>query len=218
MEQAFDIVSTASLVADASRLAMLMTLLDGRAYTANELARSAHITPQTTSFHLDKLVGAGLLEPMREGRHRYFRLAGPQVAHTLEALLALHHPSPYRPATSCPEHLREARSCYDHIAGRLGVRLYRGITARGWTGHADEGLIVNPSAAGALAELGFAEADFPVAARPCLDWSEREHHFAGEFGRRLMQAMLTRRWLLRGKSRRLTLTGEGGRQLAAWGI
>lgn len=217
MEQSVIFAETAALLADRSRAAMLLTLLDGRAYTANELARAADVTAQTASFHLNKMLKAGLLEALRQGRHRYFRLEGPDVARTLETILALQHaPLPRKIATSCPVHLREARSCFDHIAGRLGVRLHRAIAAKGWAIHAENRLVIVASAADFLGELGIAPAAFPIGTRPCLDWSEREYHLAGDFGRLLMRSMISKRWLLRSKTRALTLTEEGRRRLANW--
>ena len=217
MEQSATFAETVSLLGDPSRAAMLLTLLDGRAYTANELARAASVTPQTASFHLDKMLKASFLEALRQGRHRYFRLAGSDVAHALESLLTLQHaPLPRRIATSCPAHMREARACFDHVAGRLGVRVYRGITARGWTLQAGAHLGITAAAAEFLEELAITPEAFPVSSKPCMDWSEREHHFAGDLGSLLMQAMIAKRWILRGKTRALTPTEEGLRRLAAW--
>lgn len=219
MEESSTFSATAALLSDASRAAMLLAMLDGKAYTANELARAADITAQTASFHLDKMLKAGLLSLLRQGRYRYFRLAGPDVARTLESILALQHaPSPRKIVSSCPSRLREARTCFDHIAGALGVRIYRAITSRGWTTHTGAQFAVTPAAKDFLGELGISHHVLPVASTPCLDWSEREFHFAGEFGRLLLQAMLSKRWVLNGKSRQLTMTEAGHRRLAAWEI
>lgn len=219
MEESTTFSATAALLGDASRAAMLLAMLDGRAYTANELARAADVTPQTASFHLDKMSKAGLLAPLRQGRYRYFRLAGPDVARTLESMLALQHaPLPRRIASSCPSRLREARTCFDHIAGTLGVRIYRAITSRGWTTHTGAKFSITVAATDFLGELGISRDMLPVESTPCLDWSEREFHFAGEFGRLLLQAMLSKRWVLNGRSRQLTMTEAGQSRLAAWEI
>lgn len=208
---------TAALLGDASRATMLLALLDGKAYTANELAKAANIAPPTASFHLDKLLKAGLLEPLRQGRYRYFRLTGTDIARTLESILALQYaPLPGKLASSCPVHLREARTCFDHVAGRLGVRIYRAITNNGWAIQADAQLIITSAAADFLAELDITSDAFPIASKPCLDWSEREMHFAGDFGKLLLQAIIRKRWVLHGKARALVVTEEGLRRLAAW--
>jgi len=124
---------TASLLSDTSRAAMLLALLDGRAYTATELAHSANISAQAASFHLKRLVSANLLACVSRGRYRYFRLAGPDVARLLESLLALDQlAKPKTIGTSCPESLRDARACYNHIAGRAGVHLYQTLMQKGW--------------------------------------------------------------------------------------
>ena len=219
MEQSRTLTDAAVLLAEPSRAAMLLALLDGRAYTANELARAASVTPQTASFHLDKLFRASFVDVVAQGRHRYFRLASPEVARTLEAVLVLHHaPLPRKIASSCPPGLREARACFDHIAGHLGVRLFRGIMVKGWGTHQGARLEITNAASCLLHDLQIGPDILPVGAKPCMDWSEREYHLAGDFGRILMTGMLARRWLLRGKARALTLTEEGKRSLAALGI
>lgn len=219
MEQSSTLTDAAALLAEPSRAAMLLALLDGRAYTANELARAANITPQTASFHLDKLFRASFVDAVAQGRYRYFRLASPEIGRTLEAVLTLHHaPLPRKIASSCPPDLRDARACFDHIAGQLGVRLYRGITVKGWLTHEESRLAVTGAASNLLHNLQIASELLPIAAKPCMDWSEREYHFAGDFGRLLMNGMLAQRWVLRGKSRALTLTEEGKRALAALDI
>ncbi|MEO6922949.1 MAG: helix-turn-helix domain-containing protein [Bryocella sp.] len=217
MEKAATFAETAALLGDASRAAMLLAMLDGRAYTANELACAANIAPPTASFHLDKMVKAGFLEPLRQGRYRYFRLTGTDVARTLEAVLALQYaPLPRRIVSNCPAHLREARTCFDHIAGKLGVRIYQAVTRKGWTVVGSAHLGISAAAENFLGDLDIAPKAYPLHSRPCLDWSEREFHFSGEFGSVLLQAMLSKRWVLQGSSRLLTVTEEGRRRLAIW--
>jgi DNA-binding transcriptional ArsR family regulator len=219
MDQPAKFAETAAMLADASRAAMLLTLLDGRAYTATELARAADITPQTASFHLDKMLKSSFLEAMRQGRHRYFRLAGTDVAQALESILTLQHaPLPHKISSSCPADMRDARSCYDHIAGRMGVRLFRSISAKGWTEQAAGHLAVNKAAMDFLDELDIKPREFPIDSRQCLDWSERDYHFAGEFGKAMLRGMLEKRWLLRTGSRALVPTERGLRRLAFWGL
>jgi DNA-binding transcriptional ArsR family regulator len=217
MEQPPTFAGTTALLGDASRATMLLALLDGRAYTASELAKAAAIAPPTASFHLDKMLKAGFLELLRQGRHRYFRLAGVDVARALESILALQHaPRPRQIASSCPVHLRQARTCFDHIAGTLGVRIYQGITRRGWTEPASAHQVITEAARDFLDALDIGRDACPLTASPCLDWSEREFHFSGEFGGLLLEAMLRKRWILRGRGRALAVTEEGRRQLAEW--
>lgn len=198
---------------------MLLALLDGRAYTATELAWSANISPQAASFHLKRLVRANLLACVSRGRHRYFRLAGPPVAELLECLLAFDRlASPRRIETSCPESLRDARACYNHIAGRAGVHWYRTFLQKGWLVLRGPQLALTAAARGLTEELGFAQDPASLAGKPCLDWSEREFHLAGELGILLLDSMLDSRWFLRRKDRSLLLTEKGRRRLTSYGL
>lgn len=210
---------TTSLLSDASRATMLLALLDGRAYTASELARSAAISPQAASFHLKRLVSANLLDCVNRGRYRYFRLAGPEVAQLLECLLAVDQIAhPRRIETSCPDSLRNARACYSHIAGRAGVHLYRTLLHKDWLAFKGPQLTLTAAARELAEELEFSRYRSLPVGRPCLDWSEREFHIAGELGIVLFNSMLDSRWFLRGKDRSLTLTERGRHRLAKYGL
>src|SRR3984893_10956342 len=137
-----NIASVAALVADPARARMLTALMDGRARTAKELAYSAGVTPQTASSHLAKLLRARLLAMERQSRHRYFRLAAPSVGHAVEALMAVSPPRPRVTASAGPlDGLRLARTCYDHLAGRLGVRMTDAIVRRPLLRPAGRGLL-----------------------------------------------------------------------------
>ena len=126
------IAATAALLGDPARANMLAALLDGRALTAKELAYTAHVTPQTASGHLAKLADGGLLAAEKQGRHRYYRLASPLVGQMLEGVMAVPGPEPLRATTwRGGEALRTARTCYDHLAGRLGVALADALSAQG---------------------------------------------------------------------------------------
>ncbi|GAC1338873.1 MAG: hypothetical protein NVSMB26_26520 [Beijerinckiaceae bacterium] len=188
-----DIAEVAALMGDVARANMLAALMDGRALTAFELAQSAHVTPQTASSHLAKLTQAHLLEMEKQGRHRYFRLASPRVAETLELVLNLVADGPprHRPVSRIDTTMRTARSCYDHIAGRLGVGLADCLVARGFVVIDTDAGEVTPAGLRFLQELG---ADLAprsksrrVFCRPCLDWTERRHHLAGHVGAALAQ-------------------------------
>jgi len=197
---------------------MLVTLLDGRAYTAKELAWAADVTPQTASSHLRKLTQWNFILAVRQGRHRYFRLAGEEVAQALEGLLALRDLPPARGVPSkCPEHLKMARYCYNHVAGQLGVEIARLFLRNSWITPAERGWNSTAAAAPVFDLLSMRTPVVPMSARLCLDWSEREYHLAGELGKTLVTAMLDRRWLLRGGGRALTLTPTGKRQLSSLG-
>ena len=210
---------TTSLLSDASRATMLLALLDGRAYTASELAQSADISPQAASFHLKRLLSANLLECVNRGRYRYFRLAGPDVAQLLECLLAVDRIAhPRRIETSCPDALRNARACYSHIAGRAGVHLYRTLLRKEWLAFKGPQLTLTAAACELTEALDFSRYRTSPVGKPCLDWSEREFHIAGELGILLFNSMLDSRWFLRGKDRSLTLTEKGRHHLARFGL
>ncbi|MEO3754129.1 winged helix-turn-helix domain-containing protein [Streptomyces sp. B6B3] len=212
------LAETAGLFADRTRAAFCLALLDGRAWTAGELARHAGVRPSTASEQLSRLVAGGLLTEERQGRHRYVRLAGPDAAALVEALASY---ASEDSDTSRPRNLREsvrlsaearARTCYDHLAGRLGVALADAMVARGLVA-ADSGLAVTAAGRSWLADvLGFSHP--PGARRPlvrsCLDWTERRPHLAGALGAALCATALERRWVRRvGSGRAVTVTPEG---------
>lgn len=214
----------AALVGEPARTGMLLALMDGRALTARELARAGHVSPQTASRHLAQLVDGGLLVVERQGRHRYHRLASPQVARLLEGMmeLAAVQPAP-RPVATGPrdEALRTARTCYDHLAGRLGVAIADHLVAAGAVIFDGDAGQVTDRVAACLAPLGLdwggtAPTRQP-ACRPCLDWSQRRPHVAGRLGRLLCQHCLAQGWLRReAGSRALAPTPAGVMVLREW--
>ncbi|MFG3103762.1 ArsR/SmtB family transcription factor [Streptomyces sp. NPDC048182] len=207
----------AGLLADGTRAACLLALLDGRAWTAGELARHAGVAASTLSEHLDRLVAGGLLVQERQGRHRYVRLADPRVAQLVEDFAA--QVAPDRVAR--PRTLRAAgagaatargRTCYDHLAGRLGIALTDALTGRG---------LLRQDTGFALTDAGlgwFGTAGIPLErtgrrplARACLDWTERRPHLAGVAGAALCRHALTAGWCVRigsGRAVRVTPSGE----------
>ena len=222
-----NVAQPAALIGDPTRAAILMALNDGRAQPASALAYAAGVTPQAASNHLAKLVEGGLLTVDSEGRHRYYRLAGPHVAQALEALILL---APRVRALDEPRSpkaraLRQARSCYDHLAGRLGVALTEALEARGFLSPSDvdpKAFVLTPEGLAALEELGVG---IPRArrgvrlARRCLDWTERRHHLAGPLGAALLARLLELGWLAHepeGRALRITLEGRNG--LARLGV
>lgn len=206
----------AALMADPARSRMLCCLLDGHARTATELAAVGEIGASTASAHLAKLSAQGLLECLAQGKHRYYRLAGSEVGQALEAMLVLAgvRAAPFKPST--PEGLREARRCYDHLAGDWGVRLHDHAQGQGWL-DPDYGL----SEAGRAGLLGLG-IDVDAAAQrrrrlacPCMDWSERRPHLGGALGAAWLDALLQQGWLRPElDSRALQPTPVGRRRLA----
>ena len=207
----------ASLVGDPTRAAMLQAMMDGRALTATELARVAGITPQTASAHLGRLCASGLVGVIQQGRHRYHRLATPQVAQMLESLMLV-AAGTLTPRTGPRDTtMRIARTYYDHIAGQLGVGIADAMRQEGWVELDDDAGIVTEDGVRFLTGLGI-ELDAPRATRAlplcglCLDWSERRPHFSGRLGKALCRHSLARSWVRqRPGSRTLDITPEGVR-------
>ncbi|WP_458097263.1 ArsR/SmtB family transcription factor [Roseomonas sp. WA12] len=209
------LAETAAALGDPARLNMLAALMDGRALTAGELAGAAGVAPTTASGHLGRLLGAGLLAVEKQGRHRYHRLASPEVARVLEGLMAL---SAARPVARAPRTgprdaaMREARTCYDHLAGRLAVGMADAMVARGQVELTADGGALTEAGAGFLEGLGVAVPSGRGRAfcRPCLDWSERRAHLAGALGAALCRRCVDLGWVRRvAGSRALTVTPAG---------
>jgi DNA-binding transcriptional ArsR family regulator len=220
MSNAPQIAEVAALVGDPARANMLCALLGGRALTATELALAAGVSPQTTSGHLGKLNTARLIVLMKQGRHRYYRLAGPQVGQMLESIMnvALDGPPRFQPKSKLDDRLRHARTCYDHIAGVLGVGLADRMTAREFVVLGDEAGEVTPSGMEFLTKLGVdlsvARGKRRVFCRPCVDWTERRPHIGGAVGAALAQRCFDLKWVERTRdSRALTVTPAGRRGL-----
>jgi DNA-binding transcriptional ArsR family regulator len=210
----------AALVGDPARANILCALLDGRALTATELAFAAGVSPQTTSGHLGKLLSASLLLLVKQGRHRYYRLAGSHVGQMLESIMnvALAGPPRFQPRSKSDEKLRYARTCYDHIAGLLGVGLAERLAKREFVILGDEAGEVTPAGADFLSKLGVdlsrARAKRRVFCRPCVDWTERRPHIGGAVGAALANRCFELKWIERVRdSRALTITPAGRRAL-----
>ncbi len=212
------IAEVASLIGDAGRANMLAALMGGQALTAGELARHAGVTAQTTSGHLAKLAGAGLLAVERQGRHRYYRLASAEVAQAIHALMAVaaggprrHHPIGPRDAA-----LRLARTCYDHMAGRLALAVADSLVRAGHVILSDGAGIVTEEGRRFFGGFGIDLEALPSRrplCRTCLDWSERRPHIAGQLGAALLERVLHRGWVARSpesRALRLTRAGESG--------
>ncbi len=193
---------------------MLLALQDGRALPAGELARAAGIGAASASAHLARLTWAGLVEPIPQGRHRYYRLASTRLPELLEALAAL---APVRPAepSRVPRELRLARWCYGHLGGRLAVAMAQSLVARGVVTPLDGPCSVTPAGARWLGEAGVAVGDgTALAVRVCaVDWSERLPHLAGALGRALARHLVDHRHLVPVRASRGFRLSERGR---AW--
>jgi DNA-binding transcriptional ArsR family regulator len=211
----------AAAIGDPTRALMLSRLLDGRFYTAKELADHAGVTAPTASQHLKLLVDERLASVRAQGRHRYFMLADGNVAHALEALLRVADgslPETTRWQAPAMRGLRHARSCYGHLAGELGVQLCRSFVERGWVESADgdgHDYPLTPAGIAGLKKLGLPATvvdGLPGkrALYGCVDWSERRDHFAGPLAVALLDAFIERGWLRRDEaSRALTVTASG---------
>ncbi|MEL4890181.1 winged helix-turn-helix domain-containing protein [Xanthomonas protegens] len=192
MSEATPLSRVAFLLGDAARSRMLAALMGGQARTATELALDGGVAPSTASRHLTQLVEAGLLAVVRQGRHRYFRVADAQVAAAVEAMMGL-APPPTRRVGPADPGLRRARVCYDHLAGELAIRWRQQMEARGHLLCSD-GMVLSASGAAWCAAIGIDVAALrasrrPVC-RPCLDWSERRDHVAGALGSALLRYLL----------------------------
>jgi DNA-binding transcriptional ArsR family regulator len=219
MSSSPNIVEVASLIGEPSRVAILVSLLGGKSLPASELARSARVTPQTASNHLAKLVEGGLLVSESYGRHRYYRLASAEVAHALEALHAIATPKPVRSLRESDQlkAMRYARTCYDHLAGEVGVALTDRLIAMQLIEESDKDFVLNEAGKQKLGALGVDVEANPKSrrrfARQCLDWSERRHHLAGSLGASLTKRFFELGWIERlpdGRAVRVTDSGITG--------
>ncbi|KAF1053782.1 MAG: HTH-type transcriptional regulator CmtR [Burkholderia gladioli] len=215
-----------ALLADPDRAAMLWALMDGSARPAGELTQIAGISPSTGSAHLARLSDGGLLALEVRGRHRYYRIASPDIAASIEALANLVQAtaatrSAPPPARTVPPAMRHARTCYDHMAGELAVRVYDSMLERGWLAARDREVDATPLGAEAFArhwriDIGAQRQRRWRFACTCLDWSERRVHLAGALGAALLDAWLDARWVEpAGQPRVLRITPDGQRSFEA---
>jgi DNA-binding transcriptional ArsR family regulator len=213
----------ASAIGELARTRMLYALLDGRARTGTELAVIAEVSPSTASVHLRHLRAQRLVRAVPQGRHRYYTLQGKKVAVALEALCVLVSGT-RKYAPTVPSHLRAARTCYDHIAGILGVSLHDRFVELHWlrpaSGAGDKNCELSPGGMKAFQVLGIDIEILRLSRRRfaygCLDWSERRPHLGGALGAALLDVALERKWVSRDlDSRSLELTAHGRREMLA---
>jgi DNA-binding transcriptional ArsR family regulator len=204
MKSGPDIAMIAALVGDPARANMLTALLAGRALTATELAQEAGVTPQTASSHLSKLEVGGLIEPEKQGRHRYYRLSDPDVADMLEGLAGLAARAGHMRVRTGPKEpaLRRARICYDHLAGDLGVQMLDSMTQQKLLRHRKQEIALTSEGERFLEKhLQISPEMLAHPRRPvckaCLDWSERRHHLAGTLGAAIMKRLAELKWAAR---------------------
>jgi DNA-binding transcriptional ArsR family regulator len=215
-----DIALIASLVGDPARANMLSALMGGRALTASELAQQAGVTAQTASSHLAKLEEGGLIEPRRQGRHRYFRLTGPDVAEVLEGLMGLAARAGHLRTRTGPKDpaLRRARVCYDHLAGDLGVQMFDALLRQKLLRKAGSGLGVTGAGMRFLDRFGIDPAARERGRRPlckaCLDWSARRSHLAGWLGAAFLRKFYELEWATREAGRVIRFNRNGEREFA----
>lgn len=218
------LAEVASLAGEPTRVVMLLALMDGRALTASELAAAAGVTPQTASDHLRRLVAGGLLRVQQQGRHRYHSLASAGVAHMIESIVqvaSVSAPMRRRVATGPKdETLRRARTCYDHLAGRLGVALADALVAGGHIDLTPDAGVLSDSGMALMVRIGIDVASLSssmskrgrVLCRPCLDWSERRPHLAGTLGAALCSLSFDKGWIRRiDATRAVRITPAGHR-------
>jgi DNA-binding transcriptional ArsR family regulator len=216
------VATIAAAMGDATRARMLLSLMDGRARTGTELATLAEVGASTASVHLQRLANARLVRVRRQGKHRYYALAGLQVAGILERLSAFAGSgAPF--VCNAPEHLRKARTCYDHIAGTIGVALRERFAELGWltarTTQEGELYEVSERGSSALTALGVdLEATRGQRRRfafGCLDWTERRYHLGGALGAAVLMLAQKKKWVVQDlDSRALRITSLGRRELA----
>lgn len=212
-----NMVEVAALLGDTTRATILAALMGGQALTGSELAFLAHVSRSTASEHLSRLVAARLIAITKQGRFRYYRIESPLVAKMLESIelvAAIDVPPRYQPRSIKDDVLRFARTCYDHVAGQVGVAIADALVANGHIVLTAEGGEVTDAGAGFLTEFGVDLAPKSRSRRlfcqPCLDWSERRFHVAGHIGAEICRCCMDLGWLKRVRdSRALRLTTEG---------
>jgi DNA-binding transcriptional ArsR family regulator len=213
-----DLAEIGALVGDPARVAIIEALMDGRALTAGELAYVAGVSPQTTSEHLRRLTDTRVLAAIKQGRHRYFRIASPLVAQMMESIsvvAAIEAPPRRRPPSRIDAALRDARMCYDHLAGRLAVGIADAMISRRFLALDADGGEVTPAGFAFFNNLGIdletQKRGRRAFCRPCLDWSERRFHIAGTTGTAIARHCESKGWIQRIRDTRAVVLSDTGR-------
>jgi DNA-binding transcriptional ArsR family regulator len=218
-----DLARIGALMADPKRAKMLLALLGGEAVSASALADAAGASRSLASAHLGKLVAGGLVSVEPQGRRRLYRIAGQPVAEAIEGLVRLAPPTAVRSLRDAnrQESLRQARFCYDHLAGVLGVAVTEALVDRRALAPRDSGFAVTPDGVAAMAAIDVDVAALEARRRPltraCLDWTERRPHLAGALGAAMASSFRERRWIEHGAAGRIVrVTPAGRRGLRSW--
>ena len=216
MKEGPDIALLGSLIGDPARANMLTALMSGKALTATELASEANVTLQTASAHLGKLESGGLLRQQKQGRHRYFSLAGDEVGGLLESMMGLAAKKGHMRTRTGPKDpaLRKARVCYNHLAGELGVRMFDSLRQRRFLDQQGDRLDLTGHGRVFVAELGVDLENLDKSRRPlckpCLDWSARRSHLAGSLGQALLDRFYDLGWARREEGTRIVAFSKRG--------
>jgi DNA-binding transcriptional ArsR family regulator len=210
--------TAAAIIAEPTRMLILELLMDGRPHTAGEIASHAHVSPQTASFHLAKMKKTGWVSVTNSGRHRYYRLIREDVAEAVERLLNVSPPNRVVSLRQSKQLrlLRLARTCYDHLAGRLGVELAKAMVLKGVLDHTGGEYLLAEEGEELLQELGVrvceARKKRRSFARACLDWSEGDFHLAGALGAALLERFFELMWVRRKKTQELLRSRNRGKR------
>jgi DNA-binding transcriptional ArsR family regulator len=216
MKHGPSLAPVAALVGDPARANMLSALLSGKALTASELAEEAGITAQTASSHLSKLENGGLVAAVKQGRHRYFRLSGNDVAEMLETIMGVAARTGAMRTRQGPSDpaMREARVCYDHLAGERGVQLYDSLIKKGVIAARGGEIVLTKRGTEFLGTFGIDVDALGMSRRPlckgCLDWSQRREHLAGSVGAALLVRLIDLGWAARDRKSRAVLFTRNG--------
>jgi DNA-binding transcriptional ArsR family regulator len=215
-----NVAKVAALVSETSRAAILTVLLDGRLHPANELAYMAQIKPQTASFHLSKMVDSTIITVEKQGRHRYYGIRNPEIAQILETLLSIAPPIEIKSLKQASEDkaMRSARTCYDHLAGNLGVQLTDSLIKAGIIYEEKNAFVVTDKGEEFFKtfriDLEVVKKKRRSFAHKCLDWSERRYHLAGSLGTALLERLFDLKWVQRiPDTRAIKITSEGKKGL-----
>jgi DNA-binding transcriptional ArsR family regulator len=210
------LAAVGSLLGEPARASIILALMDGTSRPASELARRAGVTPATASAHLRKLCDGRVLSVVPQGRHRYFRIASEEAAHLVEALSLMQSVTrPDDAAGAFDLALRNARTCYRHLAGRLGVAMFEAISAHGGFAVSSGAIALSSAGRDELIRNGLFDDDDRterLEGRPCIDWSERRHHLAGPLGTLLTQRLFERGWLRKRRDSRAVIVSAKGEQ------
>lgn len=208
------IAGVAAAMADPSRVRMLSALMDGRAWTATELSAVTDVAPSTASAHLTRLMNSGLIVCLAQGRHRYYRLNGSDIATLIENMMGVSWQRIAAPESTAPRALRTARTCYDHLAGEIAVQIYASLVHQGWITPEGSAVTLHGRQQFLALQIDLSQPGRRKACCGCLDWSERQFHLGGYAGAALLIGFEQQGWLTRQAGyREVAFTVEGLRHL-----